>query len=101
MADKQLIQKYLREKYPIGAEIHDSVRSGGPYVVNKRTVFEVHPWKADDYNPDFLPDDPETYYIEFLVRNPGKYSVTYGIPSSDMRSIRYWFEYHKNKNYAR
>lgn len=95
MTDKQLIRKYCKERYPIGTEIHDSTRStycNGPYVINKRTVFEIYPWKAEDYNPVFLPEDPEDYYIELLVRNPSS-DVNYELEQTNMRDIRSWLKW--------
>ncbi len=100
MTDNQLIRKFLKEKYPIGTEVWDSVRSGGPYVVNKRTVFDIFRWKKEDYNPDFLPDNPDKYYIEALVRNPGKNTVSYHLSNFDMDTVKYYFSEDKKNYYA-
>ena len=90
MTDNQLIRKFLKERYPIGTEVWDSCRSGGPYVINKRTVFEIHRWEKEDYNPDFLPDERDEYNIEVLVRNPGD-SPNYHLKSLNMETVKYYF----------
>jgi hypothetical protein len=90
MTDNQLIRKFLKERYPIGTDVWDSCRHGGPYVINKRTVFEIHRWKKEDYNPDFLPDDIDHYYIDVSVRNPGC-DVTYHLKSFDMETVKFYF----------
>jgi hypothetical protein len=91
MTDNQLIRKFLKERYPIGTEVWDSVRHGGPYVINKRTVFEIHRWEKEDYNPDFLPDDRDKYWIDICVRNPGKYSINYKLKCTDMQTVKFYF----------
>lgn len=88
MTDKQLIREYLKKRYPIGKEIYDSTRGEMPYVINKRTVFEIHRWEKEDYNPDFLPDNRDKYNIDLLVRNPGKYSPSYSLRTTDMRTVK-------------
>lgn len=100
MTDNQLIRKFLKERYPIGMEIWDSVRSGGPYVINKRTVFEIHRWKKEDYNPDFLPDDKDHYNIDVSVRNPGINSPNYSLRWLDMETVKFYFSKDRANFYA-
>ena len=67
MTDKQFFRNYIKSMNPIGSEIYDSVRGYEPFIIKKNSVFEVFPWTASDYNPDFLPEDPDDYTVEFLV----------------------------------
>ncbi len=97
--NKKLLRKYIKDMYPVGTEVYDSCRQRGeiPYIVKKYSVFEIHPWKKSDYNPDFLPDDPDDYTIEFLVRDPGNESPLYGLRSSTMRDIKDMYEYWRKR----
>lgn len=88
MSNKKFIREFLRRKYPVGTEIYDHTRNGGPYIIKKYTVFEIHPWTKDDYNPDFLPDNPDDYHIDFIVRNPGS-DTTYSLESSSINDIKW------------
>lgn len=87
MSNKKFIREFLKRKYPVGTEIYDSTRSGGPYIIKKYTVFEIHPWTKDDYNPDCLPDSPDDYCIDFIVRNPGS-EATYHLEDSSINEIK-------------
>lgn len=87
MSNKKFIREFLKRKYPVGTEICNSSRSGGPYIIKKYTVFEIYPWTKEEYNPDCLPDNPDDYYIDFIVRNPGS-ELTYHLQSSSINEIK-------------
>lgn len=98
MTDKQFIRKYCRMAFPVGTEVHDSARNthyNGPYVINKRTVFEIYPWTAEDYNDLGRPEDPEDYDIDILVRNPGKHTPNYNLEETTLRHIKDYFKWKK------
>jgi hypothetical protein len=71
---KRLIA-FIKAKYPIGSFVYDSTRSK-PYKVKKTSVFEVQEW---DYNEEFMPENDEDIFVDFLVRDAGKYSESYMI----------------------
>lgn len=101
MTNRQLIRKYLKEQYPVGTEIYDSTRHGGPYIINKRTVFHIHQWKKENYNPDFLPNNEDDYTIYINVSNPGKYAIDYSVRSETLSRIKHWLENDKNRKLQR
>jgi hypothetical protein len=73
ITEKKELQLFIRWKYPVGTIIQDPTCSE-PFTIKKNSVFEIFVWEAEEYNPDFLPDDRKDYYVDFLVRDPGKHS---------------------------
>jgi hypothetical protein len=85
--NRQRVRNYAKSAYPVGSVIWDSTCSE-PYQINKRSVFEIFFWGAEDYNPDFLPDDTDDYYIEILVRNPGKDTRMHSLETTFFKYIK-------------
>lgn len=78
MTERQEYIKFIKWLYPIGSVIDDWTCSE-PYIVNKRTVFNAHPWKSVDYNDQMRPENDEDYTVEFTCHNPGKHTRVYTI----------------------
>jgi len=78
MTERQECIQFIKKRLPIGTEIDDPTCSQ-LYTVNKRTVFDVFIWKADDYNDEMRPKEEKNYDIEFYCHNPGKNERIYSI----------------------
>ncbi len=71
MTKRQRYIKAIKKIYPIGQIV--SVRSSSQdYKISNRTVFRFHEWTAEDYNPDFLPDNEDDYNVDFSCHDRGK-----------------------------
>lgn len=66
---KELIA-FAKWRWPVGTTIWDPTCSE-PYTIKKRTVYEIMEW---DYSERFMPDKDEDFNVDFLVRDPGKYT---------------------------
>ena len=75
--DKKVLIEFIKDRYPVGSFIHD-LGSRKTYKIKKTSVFEVHEW---DYNEESKPEDEKDVYIDFMVRDAGKYSRVYSICS--------------------
>lgn len=78
MTERQEYLKFIKERYPIGSEVND-ITCSQLYYINKRTVFEAHPWKPEDYNDLHRPEKDKDYFIEFTCHNPGKHERIYSL----------------------
>jgi hypothetical protein len=96
--EKQEFRKYIKAKFPIGTEVYDWCCGEEPYVINKRSVFMISEWKAEDYNPDFLPENVEDYWIEFHVHNPGRDTAVYELETTTTRKdIKNFWKWKKER----
>ena len=84
MTERQELRDFIKKKFPIGTVIHDPTCSE-PYSIKKSSVFDIHCWKSDDYNPDFLPDNEGDYTVDFYVHDPGKYTRVHSLCSYPKR----------------
>jgi len=66
---------FIKARYPIGSLVYDNTRSQ-PYRVKKTSVFVVSEW---DYSEEFMPDNDSDIFVDFLVRDSGRYSELYFI----------------------
>ena len=80
MTERQEFLQFIKKKFPIGYVVYDSTCSV-PYTINKRSVYIVSEWKYDDYNDLMRPKKDEHYTVDFLIKNPGKYSRIYELKS--------------------
>ena len=97
MTDKQILRKYIKDKNPIGTEIWDWTTSpdhNGPYIINKRSVFDIYDF---EYNDESLPDDPEDRMVEFLVHNPGRESVIYDVEQTTRKEIKDFYKWREER----
>jgi hypothetical protein len=77
IAETKQLLAFIKSRYPVGSLIHDTTRSQ-PYRVKKTSVFEAYDW---DYSEEFMPKDNRDVYVDFLVRDRGKYAEPYFIQS--------------------
>jgi hypothetical protein len=78
MTERQECIQFIKKLYPIGSIVDDPTCSE-LYKINKRTVFKVFIWKAEDYNDMMRPKDEKNYYVEFRCHDPGKHTREYSI----------------------
>lgn len=79
MTERQECIRFIKNLYPVGSVVDDPTCSQ-LYKVNKRTVFKVFIWGAEDYNDAMRPEDEKDYTVEFCCHDPGKYTRVYSIP---------------------
>lgn len=91
--ERKEIISFIKNRYPIESLIFDSTRGSEPFKIKKNSVFEVYEW---EYSEEFKPEHDKDFYVDFCIKNPGRYSPIYYICCLPKKWILK--KYQKNEN---